>query len=529
MTTITRSPAKPSLFGGQVVLTGTRTRRNAMAASRPLGPSNMRTSTGPRPWRGRLTLSAVVAAAQIALPGLAGADEAVDPALKQQQDQLALTKADLENQKLAIDNAEAARALTEAKHKATVDAFPKGDTTGKVDAKDGAGQVEASALAAVATAATAIDIAQETLAGAKASAKFPASLYGEVLCPELKTLEATTPSQEVAPVLLISSVDTFGFGHWDEFRFRACGTAKAFREAIAAARSLPEPKAAKKPKKAEGGGGPAGLAVGEALSIGVQLAQLITPDWEVGRVAVTSSDRALMMAVARAYRQIDGNQGRIYWASQVSRLGGSNDVFGALAALDAFDREAAKLVEKYGPGLKAAQAAYDKVAKDENATPEKLKAAKLELDVWRPVTALTEDRAAYEKLLKDLNGKEGEAVLPVSLVVQESASAKLLGPSGLALSLSLQTSGGGYYTRRVIWNAFLPGQVPYFVSGGVVVNYAAVRAADQQVYAAGLFACTASYTKLNRIAAKTNSGGAPAALQCSQSAPVKLANKERAR
>src|SRR5262249_43562241 len=98
---------------------------------------------------------------------------------------------------------------------------------------------------------------------------------------------------------------------------------------------------------------------------------------------------------------------------------------------------------------------------------------------------------AYTTLATALRSTDGTSGLPLNTVVQEKALADGLGPDGMALWLHIQAAGGGYYTRKVIWNAF--GGIPFAVSGGAVVTYTLTRPADWQVIAAGVFDCYSGY------------------------------------
>lgn len=470
-------------------------------------------------------VSACLVIVQGAAPLTAAAQDAgpIDAALKAQQDQIALLKAEQELQKLALERAELARALSEAKQKAEIEAFPKGDTTGKVDVKSAA-QAEANALAAVATNAIADDIAYEAWIAARASANSAGQLEDPPACERLKALhdldEQIKAKTEVAPVLLLTATDSLSFGHWEQFRFRACSIAHAFGEANTAADELnPAPAEQQLAEDSEKGGNPA--AIGAALTIGTKLAQLVTPDWEFGAVSVSPSDRALMTAVAREYLRLEQPRGKIYWTGQISKAGGSVDVFGALAELDGLDLAAAERLAELEPERKKRQEAYDDAVEAKNKIL--IKTTKAALDAWsKPMEALSTARLAYDKLLKDLNGKDGEAVLPVNQVIAQAAAAKLLGKSGLALSLSMQSAGGGYYTRRVIWNALLPLRAPYWVSGGVVVNFLTIRPTDQVVHGAGLFACDSGYVQIKAAKHRVNAGGYPPLLNCTQSSREKV-------
>jgi hypothetical protein len=108
-----------------------------------------------------------------------------------------------------------------------------------------------------------------------------------------------------------------------------------------------------------------------------------------------------------------------------------------------------------------------------------------------PEKDLTSAVAAFTALATALRSTDSSAGLPLNLVVQEKALADAVGPSGLALGLHIQAANGGYYTRKVIWNAF--GGVPFAVTGGVVVSYTLTRPSDWQVAATGVWDCYAGY------------------------------------
>ena len=425
-------------------------------------------------------------AAAFAVSNMAAAqDTATDP-----NADLARLKAEEELRKLQFENDKAEREEKEARLKAIADSFPTSPTSGSTEVKTGAGQMEANALTAVAINALADDIARDSRAAARASSGAPlTALQPCLILPETRAAGTNAP----VPVLLLSGDEKLTFGHWEQFRFRACHLDEEFRRTKKAARE------ALGIADDEGGGV---AAFGTAVTVASKLLQLVTPDWEIGGITVTASDKALMAAVARQY--INGSPTTpIYWGSQISKLGGGSAVFGALSTLNKHDLDAGGLIGKLKPNLSKAQKALDAIKKKNGYTT----AAEAEVEKWAdPTTALTAAKGSYVALLQHLNGKPGEALLPINQVINEAAAADLLGASGLALNVDVETSGGGYYKRKVIWDALGIGGPPFYVTGGVVVNYLAVRPSDQRVLAAGLFSCSAGYLKINQAASRTNTG-----------------------
>ncbi|GGB55789.1 hypothetical protein [Blastomonas aquatica] len=446
---------------------------------------------------------------------------------------IAETRASEEVRGLRLDNDAKELAAKAARNKAIADAFPASDTSGKTDVKANAGQVEAQGLAAAAINALAGPIARRASDAATWSSAHSDSGAAAIDCSLLTSLAAPVPPPAPAPaqrdangriispppppspavpMLLLGGAQTLSFGHFDQFRFRACTIAKSISETSSSAnQALLE----------EGGEGLDDRAgsfpgIGAGLSAAVDLMKLITPDWEVGAVEAKLSDRSLMLAVARAYLGLHISRSDdtrpLHWQGATSKLGGSNDVFAALRDLDTLSVTAQSTLNALKPKVAAAQKAFDKIAKTPGAANSAEKAA---LDKWSGhVTAITAARASYAQLVAQLNGKDGEAVLPINQVVNEAATVKLLGNRGLALTLSVESAAGGYYSRKALWNVFNIGGPPFFVSGGVVVSFAVVRPSDQRVVASGLFSCHSGYVQVNKVAARVNGAEAGNAVGC---------------
>jgi hypothetical protein len=399
-----------------------------------------------------------------------------------------------------LANEEAARSNREKKRKEILDSLPTSPTTGAVTVKDGAGQAEANALAGTAASRVAALIAERISAAAKAAEAGPAgSSSAQTPCPELPNLDsdAVVVDAHVVPVLLLSGSESASFGHWDQFRFRACKVARDYAAAATEVNAASVPLQRLLPRQA--GGSIAG--VGTAISAAVKLAQLGIPDWEIASLQTSFSNRPVLLDVASAYREVEANSVTrpIYWQGAVSRLGGSAPVFAALDKLQTLN-QAAEMTSK---------ALAEAIAQGQKLLEEKKPKAGLEEAVKLAVDAkLALDRvvASHAALLKDLYGGDAASPLPIALVVNEASSARLLGTRGLVASINVDSQGGTSASRKALWNVFDP-TPPLFVTGTVGISYAAVRPSDQQLLGSGSYRCSTGPVKLRYVPGIVNSGG----------------------
>jgi hypothetical protein len=405
---------------------------------------------------------------------------------------------DLRTKQLANDETE--RANREKKRKEILDALPTSTTTGAVTVKDGAGQAEANALSAAAAFQLADQIAGEVSEAASTVGEPEDVADDEPKCDKLPRID--DPSAKPAgpaPVLLVSGTESLSFGHWDQFRFRACKIADDYSSAIEDGKKKEQKLRAV--IREPGGTALAGAAT--ALSAAVKLAQLVTPDWEVASLTTTVSNRALLLKVARAYQDLPADKkkgGPIYWQGAVSRLGASSRVFDALDTLRHSNEEAEHVAEGLADLITQGEARLKK-PKPPAGLKEAVAAAK---EAKAPLDAVIASHAA---LLKDLYGGDAASVLPMGSVVSEAAAARLLGRRGIVVSVNVDNAGGTSLTRKVIWNAFEPASPPLFISGTVGVSYAAVRASDQRMLTEGAFLCTTGPVRLRKVPAVVNQGG----------------------
>lgn len=468
---------------------------------------------------------ALVISAQAGTYALAQEDSSTtseEDQLKLDKEREALRKQKLENEKLSDD-------IATAKLKAITDAVPTTSSTGATTMGTGAGKMESSALTAVALNGLAMEIAEDARAAAMISSREPATLPADDPCvdfPELKDSSAARAERPAnplpgegaaastagagmpavsasgpAPVLLLAGDDPLTFAHWDKFRFQACTIRKQLVEATAKAAGVPVDAPAAPVKSGAAGGS----GVLTALSVGSKLLQLLRTDWEVGTIAGTATEKSLMAAVARAYVSNRAHpRGRLYWTSQVSKLGGSRPIFGALSRLETLDANAQEAATRLKGKIAAANKSIALLLKVKTPTPWQRNRLAEAQGIVAIGKGLADGRTTYAAFVAGLAGKDGDAAAPINKVIEEAAAAELLGPTGLALNLNLETHGGGFYTRKSFIDSLGLGGPPAHVSGGAVVSFLAVRPADLEVMGAGLFTCNAGYVKLSRVALRTN-------------------------
>jgi hypothetical protein len=418
-----------------------------------------------------------------------------------------MKRQDLRGKELA--NEEAERSINEKRRKEIIDGLPSGGTTGTITVKDGAGQAEATALAASAAFKLAERIAVGVQQGASAAADLSAAPPKDIACDKLRPLhgendgspigKTSGEKRAVVPVLLISGIESLSFGRWDQFRFRACKIARDYEMALTQAQETAGELRNLLPREAGG----SIAAAGTILSTAVKLAQLVTPDWEIAPLQTTVANRAVLLEVARAYRILEPDRSSrpLYWQGAVSKLGASSRIFEAVDVLGEANKSAVKtdgvLADLIGKGEKL----KSKKPKPPAALEDKLKEARERKATLEVVVV------SHAALLKDLYAGDAASPLPMGAVISEAAAASLLGNQGMVVSLNVDSTGGTSAARKVFWNAFDAGSPPLFITGTVGVSYAVVRASDQQMFGQGAYTCSTGPVKLRKVPAVVNPGG----------------------
>lgn len=426
----------------------------------------------------------ILAGAAIAFSVAAGNVRAADPpssdetkaqtdALNLQMLQANVAKAQADAQKAQTDAQTSKRTADAAGTKAVADALPN-PSSGAVDVKAAAGQFEASLLAASAARTVAPKIADEVRTIVDAQATPPPSPAGA--CRIGVPPDATAGK---APVVIISNGTAAGFSHWEAFQVRGCQAQGLLRTALDNAEA-----------RAPAGVGPASvdvLVAGAVLSATTKLLATLTPNWEIGGITLTQDDSLLTAAFASDY--VKHAAYPLIWPDRVAKRNASTEVVNVMTGLAKDSIKAHAYLDQLTKAKKTVA--------DAKATAAQKAVAQRGGDALTPSEAeLTAAIAAADALATSLNGDD-KTGLPLNLVVQEKALADALGPNGLALGLHVQTAGGGYYTRKVIWNLF--GGVPFNVSGGVIVSYSLVRPSDWRVVGGGVYGCYKPYGKLTDV------------------------------
>lgn len=407
-----------------------------------------------------------------------------DPATKAQTDALTLRQL-----QAAVDTAEAnaRKAQAEAEKaeregkaagvKAVAEALPN-PSSGAVDVKANAGQLEAAVLATVAAKTVAPTISTKIrTAVSQVQPRTPAPPAPG--CTVIGT-PAARPAGQHAPVVIFSGTEIATFSHWEAFAILACQVEFLLKRANTAVDTR---------NTAVGGTIATSVTLGAAVSAATKLLAILTPNWEIGGVAVTQDDSVLVTYVAKNYVATPGYP--LIWPARIAKLDAGRELVTAMSTLGLGADEARDYLDQLAEAKKVAADAKASAA-------EKADAAETVKIIGPEEGALTAATGAFDALASSLRGSDEKTALPLNLVVQQKALADALGTDGLAVWLRTQTANGGYYSRKLIWNAF--GGMPFFVTGGVVVSYTVVQPSTWEVRAAGSYACHGGYHRLDRVA-----------------------------
>jgi hypothetical protein len=115
----------------------------------------------------------------------------------------------------------------------------------------------------------------------------------------------------------------------------------------------------------------------------------------------------------------------------------------------------------------------------------------------RAAEAYTVAQKRFDDLLVSLAMVDKDGVPQVALIIDQKTLAEALAAGAYALFVRLNSSAGGYYTKKNLWTFF--GDMPFFVSGGAIASYLAVDGASGSVKAAGQFQVHSGYHKLHKV------------------------------
>ena len=131
----------------------------------------------------------------------------------------------------------------------------------------------------------------------------------------------------------------------------------------------------------------------------------------------------------------------------------------------------------------------------------RIEAAKHEATATGDVKAAYVDAiAAYDKLVANLAKQDGDGVPAAVQIADEKRIADLLAEDeSIVLFVKLNSSAGGYYTKKNLWTSII-GRMPLYVMGSAVVTWLALDGKKGTVIGSGQVALHSGYRLLDKIA-----------------------------
>lgn len=388
--------------------------------------------------------------------------------LKAQQD-----KAQSEAKTAAYTAAAAEVTAKYANAKAAVDALPTSATTGATTTGADAGKSEATLLAAKATNEAA-----------------------------RKIVVALGENTRRKKLTIFAGAERPALDHYNSFKLRL----DLLQNAIAPkAQSLDDAAVAAlrdtKFTTAAGGGHATAELAPMAIALGVsaltKLAGLFQTDYSVGGIGLTADDAALATAVTGSLLGAGENKpDSVTLFSRSTNVTASTDLITLLTP-----------VAKNGAAAQARIAFFTERAKairaDANAKDPKMSDAAAACDQAAAAWQLVVN--GYDTLLQSLTTADASGNLPIAKVADEQRLLTALSGDDLLLFVQMNSSTGGYYTKKNLFTAF--GAEPFFVAAGVVASYTLVNGKEGTTVAAGVIPVHGGYRKAPKVADYVNGAG----------------------
>lgn len=221
---------------------------------------------------------------------------------------------------------------------------------------------------------------------------------------------------------------------------------------------------------------------GAALAVGAvaQIASLLKSDYEVGGRTTSLTSFTLQVAIAGKLAEILGTSSRVYVLQQMANSQTSRAVVEKLGRLSELAYKATQFL--------ATATAKAKAYKDQKNDAEAKK--------WSAAADdLTSAINGYSAFIAALTGDK--ATLPLAKVLAEKAAVDVLASGGYELFVDLAGQGGSYYSKSNLWTFF--GALPFNISGGAVVGYVLIDSADGHVVAGGLKEGTSGFIGITDV------------------------------
>lgn len=387
--------------------------------------------------------------------------------------QLAKAKAEAEaqtalyNQQKAAADAQAAALGSEAAAiKAKYGTVSGSSITGSITTEAGAGNGEASLLAAQAVDEAAIQITK-ALAGLPSGKRY----------------------------VVFAGQQRPAFGHWRVFRVQSQVVEEAFTKADdllgqaknAAAKIEAPTKIQSGPQPGTESVAAAVTGAGAVLDLASKLGSYFMTDYKIAGLTVAGSDDDLLAV------SVVGRLNDAWFPARWTAPAGTQPVSELLRPLRiARDSSITK--------LKEAQDGADqhKSTAEKESDPRKKEMHKnVAAAFGRALDGYVSAQKRFDDLLSSLAAVDKEGVPFVSLVIDQKLISEALEQGAYALFVRLNAATGGYYTKKNLWTFF--GSMPFNVSAGAVASFVAIDGSTGVVKKAGQFSIHSGYHKINDV------------------------------
>lgn len=448
--------------------------------------------------------SLILACALLCLSEVAVADDS--PALTALKDQLAQAQAqrDIAQAKLAQSQAEQgmqSSVMDAQKAKATADA-----QTSAANQQKAAADAQASAIAAQQAAEKAKwgsitgsglsgDVTVNTGAG-NAEATLLAAWAVKEAAVEIGKRIAEANKDKKMDIVLFTGNQSPDLSHWRTFRNTLRIVSDGFDRASAAkAQADAAVKQVQKPPKAASiemvGGAITGIGAGlDALS---KIGSYFQTNYTFAGATVSNVDDDLLAV------SVAGEIPSAFFPNRWIPTGGE-EIAALVQPLAATRQGAATTLKDVQVELQK----YKGAAEEEKNDPSnKTKLLAVASSYERAVDSYTAALKAYDDMITSLVTDKGGVALAV-LVANEKWISDKMDNGALGLIVHVHSAAGANYTKKNLWTFF--GGTPFYVMGGAVCSYVMINGADGRVLSAGQFPLHSGYYKVNDVEAKFKPG-----------------------
>lgn len=365
-------------------------------------------------------------------------------------------------QKAAADAQASAIAAQQAAEKAKWGSVTGSGLSGEVTVNTGAGNAEATLLAARAVKDAAVEIGK-------------------------KVKKANEAGRDI---VLFTGSQSPDLSHWRTFRNTLRIVSDGFDRA-SAAKAQADAAAKQVPPKAAGNEmvGAAITGIGAGLDALSKIGSFFQSNYTLAGATVSNIDDDLLVV------SVAGEISNAFSPNRWTPIGGE-EIAALVQPLAATRQDAATTLKDV---VQPQSQKYKGAAEKETNASEKIKLQAVASSYDRAVDSYTAALKAYDDMITSLVTDKGGVALAV-LVANEKWISDKMASGALGLIVRVHSAAGANYTKKNLWTFF--GGMPFYVMGGTVCSYVLINGADGRVLSAGQFTLHSGYYKVNDVAAE---------------------------